>query len=226
MDATLRSAALRQKERSIQPGQPAVLIHPDDIMKRVRIRKNASLVVFLVDLSWSMAVTQRLAATKKAIAAILTKVYQFRDDICLITFQKESASVVIPPTHSVTLAERAMKNIPVGGKTPLAAGLEKAYEVLQRESSNYTKDNIFLILLSDCDANVTLDGGDPEEEANAAADKIAAAGFRSLVINSDQMSFGQGKANALARRLNADCYLIAGLNADHLIRAVRNELII
>lgn len=193
-------------------------------MKRVRIRKNASLIVFLVDLSWSMAVTKRMAATKKAITTILTKAYQFRDDVCLITFQKDQAEVVIAPTHSVALAERSMKDLKVGGKTPLTAGLLKALDVMQAESRNYSTENIFLILLSDCEGNVPFSGGDPEREAFAVADRIAAGKFRSIIINSDQMTFGQGHANALAKRLNAVCYLIGDLNADHLIKAVRDEL--
>lgn len=195
-------------------------------MKKVRIRKNASLIVFLVDLSWSMAVTKRMAATKKAITTILTKAYQFRDDVCLITFQKDHAETVIPPTHSVALAERSMKSLQVGGKTPLAAGLLKALELMQAESRHYSAENIFLILLSDCEGNVPYSGGDPEQEAFAAADRIAAGKFRSIIINSDRMTFGQGHANTLAKRLNAVCYLIGDLNADHLIKAVRNELII
>ncbi len=227
-DATLRNATVHQPARpaSKHNNGPAILIKPEDIMKKVRIRKNSSLVVFLLDLSWSMAVTQRLAATKKAINSILSKVYQFRDDICLITFQKDSASVVVPATHSVALAEREMRNIPIGGKTPLAAGLSKALEVMQQSSGKYQKENIIMVLLSDCDANVSSGEGDPKEEANIAADKIAVAGFRCIVINSDRMSFGEGHANRLAKRLNAPCYLIAGLNSEHLIKAVRNELIL
>ena len=229
-DATLRLSALRQRRRLLSSNEErnklAIRIKPDDIMKKVRIRKNSSLIVFLVDLSWSMAVTQRLAATKKAVTTILTKAYQFRDDICLITFQKESASVIINPTHSISLAEKAMKNITVGGKTPLSAGLNLAYEKLRQEVRNYGKENIFLILLSDCDGNVSEADGDSQEEAIAAAEKIAAEGYRSVVINSDEMSFGQGHANNLAKHMNAACYLISGLNSDHLIKAVRNELIL
>ena len=196
-------------------------------MKKVRVQKNTSLIVFLVDLSWSMAVTQRLAATQKAIETILTKAYQFRDDICLITFQKEGASIVIPPTHSITLAERAMKKVSVGGKTPLAFGLKTAQEVLREERRNYGKENITLILLSDCEGNVPLtpeDPNDPQEEALEAAAEIGTSGYHAIVINSDQMSFGQGHANNLAKKMNASCYLISGFNADHLIKAVRNEL--
>lgn len=229
-DATLRAAALKQFHRKFADSDKRlkIQIKSTDVMRKVRVQKNASLIVFLVDLSWSMAVTQRMAATKKAIKTILTKAYQFRNDICLITFQKEKAEVVIPPTHSISLAERAMKNVSVGGKTPLASGLLLAEEVLKRECRIYGRENISLILLSDCEGNVPLAAdtlGDPQEEAINAAKLIGKEGYRAIIINSDQMSFGLGHANKLAKYLNASCYLISGLNADHLVKAVRDELI-
>ena len=195
-------------------------------MKKVRIRNNSSLIVFLVDLSWSMAVTRRMEATKKAIKVILNKAYQFRDDICLITFQKEQAELIIPPTHSIALAEKSMKKLKAGGKTPLAAGLAEAERLMRLETRNYLPQNIFLILLSDCEGNISLSGGDPESDAMEAAARIAAGKFRSIVINSDQMTFGQGHANRLAKKLNASCYLIPDFNSDHLIKAVRDELFV
>ncbi len=229
--ATIRSAAGKQFQRLHvdDPVKPAVLIKPADIMKRVRIRKNSSLIVFLVDLSWSMAVTQRMAATKKAISLILNKAYQFRDDICLITFHENHADVIISPTHSITLAEKAMKKMSVGGKTPLPAGLMLAHEILNKESRKYGRENIALVLLSDCEANVPLssaDDPDPQAEAVAEAKKIASEGYHSIVINSDQMSFGQGYSNSLAKHLNAACYLISGFNEDHLLNTLRSELIL
>ncbi len=195
-------------------------------MKKVRIRNNSSLIVFLVDLSWSMAVARRMEATKKAIKVILNKAYQFRDDICLITFQKEQAELIIPPTHSIALAEKSMKKLKAGGKTPLAAGLAEAERLMRLETRNYLPQNIFLILLSDCEGNISLSGGDPESDAMEAAARIAAGKFRSIVINSDQMTFGQGHANRLAKKLNASCYLIPDFNSDHLIKAVRDELFV
>ena len=204
----------------------SIVVKPADVMKRVRIRRNTSLIVFLVDLSWSMAVSRRMAATKKAITSILTKAYQFRDDVCLITFQKDRADVVIPPTHSIALAEKYMKKMQVGGKTPLSAGLMKALETMERAGKNYRPENIFMVLLSDCDGNVPLKNGDPVEEAMEAADKIAAGNYRTLVINSDQMTFGQGHANKLAEHLKASCYLIADFNADRLLDVIRDELIL
>ena len=195
-------------------------------MKRIRIRRDSALIVFLVDLSWSMAVTKRMNAAKTAITTILTKAYQSRDDVCLITFQKDHADLVIPPTHSIALAEKYMKKMKVGGKTPLSAGLLKALDTMQQENRRYRPEDIILVLLSDCDGNIAMTDSDPMEEAFAAAERIAAGHYRTLVINSDPMTFGQGHANKLAERLKASCYLISEFNSDRLLTVIRDELIL
>ncbi len=227
-DATLRAASFRQAERRAGgiSQDRAILVKPSDIMKRVRIRRNISLIVFVVDLSWSMAVAKRMAATKKAIISILTKAYQSRDDVCLITFQKDQAKEVVPPTHSVALAEKYMQQMQVGGKTPLSAGLRKALETMDRACRSYKPENIFMVLLSDCEGNISQTEEDPMEEAFAAAEKIASGNYRTLVINSDPMTFGQGYANRMAKRLKASCYLISDLNSDRLLDVIRGELIL
>ena len=77
-----------------------------------------------------MAVAERMNATKGAILSLLTDAYQRRDRVGLIVFQKDRATLVLPPTNSVQLAQRALMDIPVGGKTPLSAGLFLAHDVL------------------------------------------------------------------------------------------------
>ena len=52
--------------------------------------------------------------------SLLTDAYQRRDRVGLVVFQKDRASLVLPPTNSVVLAKEAMADIPVGGKTPLS----------------------------------------------------------------------------------------------------------
>ena len=128
-DATLRAAAPFQKQRSEQRKRVAFAIRSSDFQRKVRVKKAANLVLFVVDASWSMAVAERMAATKGAILSLLTDAYQRRDRVGLIVFQKDRATLVLPPTNSVQLAKRALADIPVGGKTPLSAGLFLAYEV-------------------------------------------------------------------------------------------------
>ena len=161
-------------------------------MRKVRVRKASNLILFLLDLCCSMAVTQRMKATKSAILSILTNAYQKRDSVCLITFQKDTAKLVVPPTHSVMLAERSMKEMKVGGKTPLAAGLVKACEVMERERQRDPGLNILMIALTDGDGNVSQYGGDPKEESRIAAEKIAEKHFSCVVVNTEQITFDQG----------------------------------
>ena len=70
LDATLRAAAPFQKERRQKPHKTEFVIHSQDYMRKVRVRRAANLVLFLVDASWSMAVAERMAATKGAILSL------------------------------------------------------------------------------------------------------------------------------------------------------------
>ena len=92
-DATIRAAAPFQRDRSEirERNKVAFAIRPGDYMKKIRVRKAANLILFLVDASWSMAVAERMAATKGAILSLLTDAYQRRDRVGLIVFQKKQS---------------------------------------------------------------------------------------------------------------------------------------
>ena len=72
------------------------------------MRRAANLILFVVDASWSMAVAERMEATKGAIMSLLTDAYQRRDRVGLVVFQKNSRTLVLPPTNSVELARKAL----------------------------------------------------------------------------------------------------------------------
>jgi len=95
-----------------------------------------------------MAVAERMSATKGAILSLLTDAYQRRDRVGLIVFQKNKATLILPPTNSIQLAQQALADIPVGGKTPLSAGLYMAYEVISRERILHPDVNPLMILLT------------------------------------------------------------------------------
>ncbi len=173
-DATLRAAAPFQKQRkSSEAHGPALRVKRNDYQKKVRVRKTANLILFVVDASWSMAVAERMQATKGAIFSLLTDAYQRRDRVGLIVFQKDRATMVLPPTNSVVLAQRALGDIPVGGKTPLSAGLKQAYEVLLREKQLHPDVMPLLIVLTDGAGNVSMGHMPPQEEAYRLAEQIA-----------------------------------------------------
>jgi Mg-chelatase subunit ChlD len=226
-DATLRAAAPFQKERKKKNKTVALHVKPRDYMRKVRVRRAANLILFVVDASWSMAVAERMSATKGAILSLLTDAYQRRDRVGLIVFQKDRATLVLPPTNSIQLAHRALTNIPVGGKTPLAAGLQMAYEVLQREILLHPDVRPLLIVLTDGAGNVSMGSLPPLEEAYQISNLIARADIHSIVINMEAQTYDQGLSQALSDKLKAPCLSLTDLKAEHLYLAVRqasNEL--
>ncbi len=223
-DATLRAAAPFQQKRSDQRRKVAFAIEKSDLHRKVRVRRAANLVLFLVDASWSMAVSERMEATKGAILSLLTDAYQRRDRVGLIVFQKDRATLVLPPTNSVMLAERALNDIPVGGKTPLSAGLKMAFDVLEREKMLHPDVMPLLIVLTDGAGNVSMSRLPPAEESERLAKEIAFNHYRSVVINMEHFAFDQGLAQALADNLKAPCYSLGQLKAENLYQTVRQEM--
>jgi len=221
-DATLREAAPHQRERD--HSDVALAVEPTDLREKVRVRRVANLILFVVDASWSMAAAERMAATKGAIMSLLVDAYQKRDQVCLITFQKDTARVVLPPTTSVELANRVLHDIPVGGKTPLSKGLILAYEVLLRERRKNAEVMPLLILLTDGAGNVAITDMPPQEEALRVASLIKACGVRSLVINTEHQTLDRGLAQGLADKLGGPCYSLGELRAESLFETIRDEL--
>ena len=222
-DATLRAAAPYQRERK-RDGGPALALRPEDYQRKVRVRRAANLVLFVVDASWSMAVAERMEATKGAVMSLLMDAYQQRDRVGLVVFQKNNARVVLPPTNSVELARRALADIPVGGKTPLSAGLQAAYEVISREILQHPDLMPLMVLLTDGAGNVSVTNLPPQQEAYRLAEMFPKAHIRSVVINMEHAAFDQGLAKGLADHLGAPCYTLAELKAEALLQTVREEL--
>lgn len=46
-------------------------------------------------------------------------------------FKGKTAEVLLPPTNSVEMGYKLLQELPTGGRTPLVAGLLKAYEIIK-----------------------------------------------------------------------------------------------
>jgi Mg-chelatase subunit ChlD len=221
-DATLRAAAPYQIHRD--RSRLALALQKSDLREKVRVRRTANLVLFVVDASWSMAVSERMEATKGAILSLLTDAYQRRDRVGLIVFNKNEARLVLAPTNSVQLAKKALANITVGGKTPLSAGLLMTFTVVQQEAMTHPDVIPLMILLTDGAGNVSMTDLPPQEEAARMAERIRELGVRSVVINMEHSAFDQGLARALADKLGGPCQTLADLRAETLYKTVLGEL--
>jgi magnesium chelatase subunit D len=235
-DATLRAAAVHQRQRKQEadaareagvdaPGAGnALQLRTTDMRKKMRVRRAANLILFVVDASWSMAVAERMLATKGAIMSLLTDAYQRRDRVGLVVFQKSTATLVLPPTSSVDLAQRALRDIPVGGKTPLSAGLTLAFHVTLREKRLHPEVMPLMIILTDGAGNVSMSNLPPQVEAHRIANQIRDEHVRSVVINMEHVAFDQGLARKLAEQMDARCLSLRELHAEALYAAVKKEL--
>jgi Mg-chelatase subunit ChlD len=225
-DATIRAAApfqLRRK-RAGEHKHLAFVVKRADLQRKVRVRRTANLILFVVDASWSMAASERMEATKGAILSLLHDAYQRRDQVGLIVFQREEARIVLPPTSSVELAQHALRDIPVGGKTPLSAGLLAAYRVCLAAQRRDPEVMPMIIILTDGAGNVSVTGLPPQEEAGRVADLIHQKHLRTIVINMEHPAFDRGLARQLALELGGTCYSLPELKAETLVQTVREQI--
>jgi magnesium chelatase subunit D len=223
-DATLRVAAPYQRSRR-NDEDLALTIRRWDLQQKVRERKIGNLFLFIVDASNSMAARQRMVATKGAIMSLLMDAYQKRDKTAMVVFQKREADLVLPPTSSIDLAAKLLKELPVGGRTPLSAGLVKGYTVLK----NYLlKDPLcrpVVIILTDAKANIALGDDDPFEEALRAARKMAEDELIEFIVvdTVEPRQINLGAARRLAHALNGEYLLIEDLRTQDLLDIARSK---
>ncbi|MDP9380349.1 MAG: magnesium chelatase subunit D family protein [Chloroflexota bacterium] len=223
LDATIRAAApFQNSRRAARPDGPNLLIAPEDVREKIRETKVGNLVLFCVDASGSMAARQRMVAVKGAVLALLLDAYQKRDRVGLIAFRGTAASLVLPPTNSVEQAERQLRSLPTGGRTPLAQALKLSLETLDRQSSDAWLP--WLVLVSDGRPNVPLEGGDPMEDACCAAGIIKARGIRSLLIDTENGPVRLGLNRRIAEALGAEYLRLEELAAHSIDRAVRRRV--
>jgi magnesium chelatase subunit D len=224
LDATLRAAAPYQLRRKNGNGL-AVVLHPEDIREKIREKRIGNFLLFVVDASGSMGARGRMVASKGAIMSLLLDAYQKRDRIAMISFRKDEAVVNLPPTSSIELAAGLLKEMPVGGRTPLSAGLAKSYEVLRNYLLREPTARPIAIFITDGKSNVAMGQGKPLDEAMLFADRLAAEErIRFIVVDTESQGLVSfGLADRLAGAMGAQYFKIEDLKADTLMNIVKGE---
>ncbi|MFD4438196.1 VWA domain-containing protein [Nocardia sp. NPDC058519] len=213
---TVFAAAPKQFERGRFSGPLALAA--EDLRGAYREGREGNLVVFVVDASGSMAARDRLTAVTGAIVTLLRDAYQRRDKVAVISVRGSEAELVLPPTSSVDIAVRRLAGMRTGGKTPLAAGLLKAREVIAREHVRDPRRRPMLVLLTDGRAT---GGIDPLPRARTAAALLAAEGHTAMVIDCERGMIRLGLAAELARDLRARYLRLNELTGETVADVVR-----
>ncbi|GAA4002667.1 VWA domain-containing protein [Sphingomonas humi] len=211
---TLRAAAPWQRVRG---RTDRIRIAKDDLRIRRHEAKSAALTVFAVDASGSAA-AQRLAEAKGAVETLLQQSYVRRAEVALVAIRGEGATLLLPPTRSLTRARKLLASLPGGGGTPLAAGIDAARELALAAAQRGRIPA--LVLLTDGRANIALDGSQDRtaaaSDASAAAKRVRSAALSALVIDIGPRA--RPEASALAKDMAAR-YLHLPLGAAPAIAA-------
>ncbi len=206
-DATLREAAPYQHHRRmLQERQTSLIIYREDLRQKVRVRRTRNAVCFVVDASWSMAAEERMQTTKTAVISLLRDAYQRRDQVGLVSFQRDYATILLPLTNSVELAQRSLQTMPTGGKTPLARGMLTGFELLYRARRQNPEVIPLLVLITDGQANVAMGTTSPQLEVYQVADFIATHDIRAVVIDTEHPHFDRGLTRQIAMHLQGDYF--------------------
>ena len=199
---TLCNAALNQRRRTSENGMK-LSVRPSDIRKKIREKRTGATILFAVDASGSMGAKRRMRAVKGAVKGLLSEAYRKRDRVGVVAFRGNGAQTLLNITGSPELARKCMDELPTGGKTPLAAGIAAACELLRAERIRTPDALQYLILISDGKANVPLRSDDPFGDALTAAEQVRLSGVGAMVLDTENSYIRFGFAKQIAERMDA-----------------------
>ncbi len=213
LQATLAAAAPFQTDRGREGGR--LLLAATDLRRAERRGKEGNLVLFVVDASGSMAARARMTEVKGAVLGLLLDAYQRRDKVGLITFRDKGAELILPPTSSVENAARRLDAIQTGGRTPLAAGLAKAVQVINTEHLRDPLRRPLVLLITDGRA----------DSASAARAGAALRAHDVVVVDCERGRVKLRLAERLAIDLGADYLRLDDVTTEPLAAAVTERRI-
>jgi len=182
---TLKAAAPRQRLRGNHQNEKGRLqIRTEDFRITQYKQPTRTTTVFVVDASGSAAL-HRLGEAKGAIELLLAECYVRRDRVAMISFRAHHAQLTLAPTRSLVRAKRELANLPAGGATPLAAGMDMALDVVRQLEQ--AGEKIVLVVMTDGKANMTRAGealrSQAQQEAQDAARALAISPAKCILID-------------------------------------------
>ncbi len=212
LPATLLNAAIAQparREKIDRTHATKMVIKKEDLRFKRCKDKAGMLFIFLVDASGSMALN-RMHQAKGALLRLLQQSYVHRDKVALISFRGTRADVLLPPTQSVERAKNSLDTLPIGGGTPLGAGLCAALELVQQTPR---EEKVVLILFTDGRVNVAKERlsttdrqtrqAQIEEELGSMAKALQREDVNVMVVDTESRFTSAGAAQTVAKLLMA-----------------------
>ena len=175
----------------------------DDLRLRKRSRKTGLSLMMIVDSSASMRANDSMSTTKGIMEALFEDLYLRRDKLGIITFRHTNAEVVLPLSYNLREAVHSIEALPVGGRTPLAAGLDLGIRLLMQEKRKNRETLPVMLVFSDGRPNVSCFGGDPLDEAMFYAGEVKRQGIQAILVDSEFNPMATGYGFEIAQRMDA-----------------------
>jgi len=154
----------------------------------VRAGREGMLLCLVIDASGSMAARRRMARVKGALLGLLRDAYARRERVAIVAFRDARAHVVHVPGAPLEHAAAAVLALRTGGRTPLAAGLDAASELIRRDRARDPRGRAMAVVLTD--------GRAPA--ATAAAARLGRTADAVHVVDTEEGAVRLGLARELA----------------------------
>jgi len=220
ISASLTAALLRERKTPF-----CGRLRSQDLRVKVFQQPCKRLIVFVVDASESMGeeAVERIKAAKGALLGWLLTAYQQRDQVALVGFRGRRARVLLRPTSSVLLARRSLRQLAIGGATPLADGLWQGLRLVQQTRQRQPGLMPTLVLVTDGEANVPYaTGADIQDELKTLAAQLAEESLSTLVVDSSSGRRENPFLRELAAFAGGTYQHVRKLNAGKLFSMLRN----
>jgi magnesium chelatase subunit D len=172
----------------------------EDLRQKIKRERVGYSIVFVVDASSSMGGQGRMSLVKGLLNAYLKECYLRRDRVALVAFRHQQSQVIQPFTGNLGQVQRSLRQLPVGGKTPLAEGLRLGFRALAQEHFKYPRSAQVLVLVSDGKPNLSFSGLDPVDEAFYTAAWLGRNGITFVFIDTEPNPLAFGYGPAIARK--------------------------
>lgn len=172
----------------------------EQVRAPIRAGREGAFLCLVVDVSGSMGARRRLARVKGALLDLLRDAYARRDRVGLIAFRDSAAEIVIAPGTPIERAAEAIRGLPAGGRTPLAAGLEAAERLVRAEAPRDPRRRAIAVVLTDGRVR------DPAGEVPRAAARLGRTAEAVHVIDTEDGPVRLGLAAAVATAAGAQLH--------------------
>jgi magnesium chelatase subunit D len=139
----------------------------------------------------------------------------------MVAFGGKNATVILPPTLSVAIAESTLEHLPSGGATPFADSLLQAWQLIRSERLKNPNIRPILVIISDGEANIPIStGAEPLDELVSLAEKIARDRIPAIFIDAGHQRKGESEMQRIAGKMQASFIAIGNLSASSVLQAV------